>query len=229
MKKFLKRSIVAGAVMILAGSVYAIPTLVVSDGSGISSINTSASGAVTVTTSDSDWSVVVATGIASPPSVGQGTPSSPVMSLIIAATYIGNGTAGNPLTISFGADAFGPTSASVLATLNGHAISGTGGLVTFQNLAASGSVLPTLLNPVIAGTVLTSASLPGASTYTSSLIGGPLDLSSYSLDSVVTMTGVAGVTYSITASLVAVPDGGMTLVILGSALTSLALLKKKLF
>ena len=106
---------------------------------------------------------------------------------------------------------------------------GTGGVLTYSTLDASGVVLPTTTHPVIAGTVLTSAILPGGSIYDSSMTGGPINLSSYSLDEVVTLTGVAGGdSYSIDASLETVPDGGMTLVLLGSALSGLALLKKKL-
>jgi hypothetical protein len=231
MKTFLKYSMTAGAIMILAGSVYAIPTLVVTDGSGISSISTSASGVVTITTSDSQWSVVVATGVSSPPSLGQGTAAAPVMDLSISATYIGNGTTGNPLTISFGADGFGPTLGNVIATLTGQLVKGTGNPVAFATLVASGTVLPTTGSPIISGSVLTAASIPNSSgTYTSKLIGGPINLSSYSLDEVVELTGSAGGSqYSIDASLeTTVPDGGMTLVLLGSALSGLALIKKKL-
>lgn len=238
MKNILKHSMVAVAAMSLAGSVYAIPTLVVTDGSGIASISTSASGVVNITTSDAQWSVVVATGTSYPPAIGQGTASAPVMDLSITATYIGNGVAGNPLTISFGADAFGPTTGNVIATLTGHVVSGTGNSITYNTLAASGSVLPTVSTPVIAGTGLTSALiLNNGGAYSSTLIGGPLNLSSYSLDEVITLTGnqfIPGVpntgsSYSIDASLATtVPDGGMTLVLLGSALSGLALIKRKL-
>src|SRR5579862_390025 len=142
MKNLFKYSMAAVAAMALAGSVYATPTLVVSDGSGISQISTSASGVVTISTSDAQWTVVVSTGISSPPALGAGTASSPVMDLSISATYIGNGSAGNPLTVSWGSDGFGPTSGSVIATLTGHVVSGTGNSVGFTTLAASGSVLP---------------------------------------------------------------------------------------
>jgi len=155
------------------------------------------------------------------------------MDLSITATYVGNGSAGNPLTISFGSDNFGPTTGNLIATLTGHMISGTGNAIGFQTLAASGSVLPTTLQPVITGTTLTSKSVALGSgsggTYFSSLTGGPLNLTSYSLDEVVVLTGNAGgSSYSIDASLVTVPDGGMTLVLLGSALSGLALIKRKL-
>jgi hypothetical protein len=233
MKNLFKYSMVAAATMTLVGSVYAIPTVVVSDGSGISAINTSASGVVTISTSDLQWSVVVATGISSPPAIGQGTASSPTMDLSITATYVGNGIAGNPLTISFGADNFGPSSGSVIATLTGHVVSGSGNSIGFKTISASGSVLPTTGTPAIPGTTLTSATVllgSGAGgTYFSSLTGGPINLASFSLDEVVTLTGnLGGSSYSIDASLVTVPDGGMTLVLLGSALSGLALIKRKL-
>lgn len=230
MKTFLKSSIVTSAVLILAGSVYAIPTLVVTDGSGISAISTSASGVVTITTSDSEWSVVVSTGTSSPPALGQGTASSPVMDLSVTATYIGNGTAGNPLTVSFGSDGFGPTAGNVIATLTGHVVSGTGNSIGFSTIAASGSVLPTTSMPIISGHVLTSAAVPNSGgAYSSTMVGGPLNLTSYSLDEVLTLTGNAGgSSYSIDASLqTTVPDGGTTLVLLGLALSGFALIKKK--
>jgi hypothetical protein len=237
MKNLFKYSMVAAATMTLAGSVYAIPTVVITDGSGgtISAIGTSASGVVTVTTSDGFWSVVVATGISSPPALGQGTPSNPTMDLSITATYIGpnlSGT-GNPLTISFGSDGFGPSSGNIVAELTGHMISGTGNAIGFKTIDASGSVLPTTGSPAISGTTLTTANVLLGSgpnnTYFSELTGGPINLANYSIDEVVTLTGnPGGSAYSIDASLEVVPDGGMTLVLLGSALSGLALIKRKL-
>jgi hypothetical protein len=231
MKNLFKYSMVAAAAIALAGSVQAIPTLVVTDGSGISQIKTDASGVVTISTSDAQWSVVVSTGISSPPALGQGTAQEPVMDLSITATYIGNGSAGNPLTISFGADAFGPTVGNVIATLTGHVVSGTGNAVGFTTIASGTSALPTTGTPIISGQTLTGpASIANVGgTYGYIATGGPLNFTSYSLDEVVTLTGNAGgSSYSIDASLVTAPDGGMTLVLLGSALSGLALIKRKL-
>ena len=230
MKNLFKYTMAAVAAMALAGTVYATPTLVISDGSGILAIASSGSGVVTISTNDAQWSVVVSTGISSPPALGQGTVNEPVMDLSVSATYIGDGTAGNPLTISWGSDGFGPTSGNVIATLTGHVVSGSGNAVGFTTIAAGGSVLPTTSHPAISGTTLTSASVGNVGgSYASSLTGGPLNLSSYNLDEVLTLTGNAGCSsYSIDASLVTVPDGGMTLVLLGSALSGLALIKRKL-
>lgn len=235
MKNLLKYSIVAAATMTLAGSVYAIPTLVISDGNGTDTIVTDPSGVVNFTTKtfDGDWSVVIASGTATPPAAGVGiTASNPTMDLSITATYIGgsgSSSGGNPLTISFGSDNFGPTEGTATAVLTGHMISGPGSPIVFTTIAASGSVLPTLLHPVISGTTLTSATINGPTYF--SVLSGPLDLLSYSLDDVVTITGTVGDSYSIDASIsvtTSVPDGGMTLVLLGSALSGLALIKRKL-
>ena len=60
---------------------------------------------------------------------------------------------------------------------------------------------------------------------------GPVSLTSYGLvlDFTFSGSGVApGSSYSLDGSLSSVPDGGMTLMLLGSALSGLALLKKKL-
>lgn len=232
MKNFLKYSMVAVATMALAVSVHAVSTqtLVISDGSGILAEASSSSGVVVLATNDSQWSVVVSTGTSYPPALGQGTASSPVMDLSITATYIGTGS-GNPLEISFGSDGFGPSFGGVIATLTGHVVSGVGSSVLYSNFVASGSVLPNTGHPVIAGTLLEGSSIANiGGNYASTVAGGPLNQVGYSLDQVVDLTGSTnGSSYSIDASLVTtVPDGGMTLVLLGSALSGLALIKRKL-
>jgi hypothetical protein len=231
MKNLFKYSMVAAATVALAGSVYAIPTLVVTDGSGINQITTSASGAAVIVSSDASWSITISTGTSYPPIAGGGTATAPVMDLSIQATYIGTGSSGNPLTISWGSDGFGPTAGQVQATLSGHVVSGTGNAVGFTTVASSANLLPTLGTPQIPGTIMTSVSIPNVGgAYSSKVIGGPINLGSpYSWDEVVTLTGnLGGSSYSIDASLTTVPDGGMTLVLLGSALSGLALIKRKL-
>ncbi len=231
MRKIFKPLIAASATLALAGSVQAIPTIVVNDGNGTQVIQSQASGVVTASLSDGNWVVVIATGISQPPAPGNGTAMAPAMDLSITATYVGNGTTGNNLNIYFGSDGFGPTAGSFLAQLSGHMASGTGLPVGFNTYEINGSAVPTLANPIPAGAnSLTSAtvSLVGG-VYSSMMTGGPVNLTSYSLEEFVSLTGAAGgSTYSIDASLTTVPDGGMTLVFLGSALSGLALLKRKL-
>ncbi len=231
MRNIFKPLIAAGATLALAGSVQAIPTLVITDGNGTSTINTSASGVVTAVLSDGNWQVVVATGISQPPAPGNGTAMAPAMDVSITATYIGNGTAGNNLNIYFGSDGFGPTAGSFLAQLSGHVVSGSGLGVGYTTYDITGSAVPSVGTPVPAGAntlTSTTVSLVGG-VYSSQITGGPVNLSTYSLEEQVTLTGAAGgSSYSIDASLTTVPDGGMTLVFLGSALSGLALLKRKL-
>lgn len=243
MKNFVKFSIAASAVMALTGSVYAIPTLYLSDGdtiTGLPYLSSSSSGAVTesITTTIDGWSLVIVTGTSHPPAGGGGTAELPSMDVSIEATYVGTGGAGSTLSIYFGSDGFGPSSASFISHLTGNVTTGTGLGVTYNTYDTTGSAVPTVANPIpvgahgltASGSVLpTPNSGPGGS-YSSLLTGGPITMSSYSLEEVITISGASsGSGYSLDASLTAVPDGGMTLMLLGSALSGLALLKKKLF
>jgi hypothetical protein len=77
-----------------------------------------------------------------------------------------------------------------------------------------------------------STSLSGP-VYEGSLSDSPVALGNpYTLGEEITLTGNQGSYYSIDASIQttngSVPDGGMTLIFLGSAMCGLALLKKKL-
>jgi hypothetical protein len=234
MNNFLKYSIAAGAAMALAGSVYATPTIVITDGTaGLDATASSASGDVTLTASGDGWNVVIAVGLSEPPQSGGGTASRPSMDLSITATYSGNGTQGNPLNIYFGGGTYGPTSSSFLAQLSGHMASGTGLPVTFTTYTTGAGAAPSTTSPYIpaGSTQLTTSgavSLSGG-LYSSIVHSAGVSLSSYGLLEDLTISGSsAGSSYSLDASLTAVPDGGMTLMLLGSALSGLALLKKKL-
>lgn len=231
MKNFVKHSIVATAAIALAGSVYATttPTLVIYDGASgtIDSVTTYATGAGSFSISGDGWSVIGTLVQSQPPLGGLGTASSPIMDLDVSATYTGNGSTGVPLEIAFGSGLFGPTTGNLLAGISLNAVSGSGtvGYSTYYN---TGGAVPSSGTPVPAGSTL-ATSQPGlhASGFYSAL-SGHLNLSSYSLDQVITLNATSGATFSIDSSLSTVPDGGMTLMLLGSALSGLALLKKKL-
>lgn len=232
MKGYFKCSIGACAVVALASSVYAIPTLVVEDGNpSFNMIQTGASGEVTISTSDGNWSVVVASGTSTPPLPG-GNPSTPVMDLLITATYIGSG-GGDPLIVSFANDSFGPTTGSLIGELTGQVVFGGFANVGWTIDDGAGSHLPTIANPLPGGVSTTSTSLSGP-IYDGTLNAGPIALGNpYTLGEEITLDGTHGSSYNIDASIQAnnetVPDGGTTLVLLGSALSGLGLLKKKLF
>ena len=238
MKK-LKMLAVALGMVAMVSSALAVPTLIVTDnGVQVGSTTTSASGVVTFSGGDTFWTIVVSTGIAYPPATGQGTVGAPVMDLSVQATSLGT-TVGHNLAIYFGSDnnaslgganvLYGPTSGHINAMLTGQVASGTGAGVTYNTYFATSGALPTLGTPLISGSTLTTTgSLPGP-LYNSGNVSGPLVATSYSLEQAVFITGSsAGVSYSLDASLNTTPDGGTTVMLLGAALSGLALLRRKL-
>jgi hypothetical protein len=217
MKNFLKLSIAAGAVMALTGPVYATSVLYITDGVGISNLQASVSGTVNAQSINEDgWSIVAATGTASPPATGAGSAQLPLMVLSITANYTGGGTPSSPLNVYFASDGFGPSSVDFTANLSGSA-SGTGLPISFSTWYAPGSQFP----PTPAGAItLTSSGAisPSGGFYNNSSIGGPVNLASYSLGEDVTHTGSAsGSFYSLNnVSLTPVPEpGSSALVALG--------------
>jgi hypothetical protein len=215
MKNFLKYWMVAGAVMAISGSVYATQTIYITDGAGIGGVAnfaTSSSGAVTETISGVDgWSIVVGNGTASPPA-GSQPAQFPSLNLTITANY--SGGAGSILDIYFGSDGFGPTSTSFTAALNGHTITGTGLPINYDTWDVSGSGVPSVANPIPVGANPLTSSGPiniSGINYTSTIIGGPVNLASYSLGQHVTLTGSpSGTSYSVDESLATVPEPTMT-------------------
>jgi VPDSG-CTERM motif len=210
----------------LTGSATAIPTIWVSDkGGGLSTDPvTSPSGVVTYTSTDPFWTIVVSTGVVYPPAIGQGTLSSPVMDISVTATSVGGANASDhPLTVILGADGFGPTSDGFLATLSGHAPTGTGQQVTFDTFYSTANP-----NAMPADTALTSSG--SLLNYNGTWMSTGLDLAApYSLSEVVTIQATGdGATYSLDGSLTTVPDGGTTVLLLGAALSGLGLIRRKL-
>jgi hypothetical protein len=221
------------AVTAWAASAFAIPTLVIQDGGGINAINTGISGVVTLNTSDGFWTVVITTGIASPPAPG-GTATAPTMDLSISATSA-NGSQNNPLNIFFASDGFGPTSAAWLAQMTGHLVAGSGANVGFGTYYNTGNAVSSLGTPLPSGSTLLTASgnVPGPN-YSDTQTGAPVTLASpYALIESVTIDGgLLGGQYSLDASLLTttttVPDGGTTAILLGAALSVLGLIRRKL-
>jgi len=223
MKNLLKFSVAVSAVVALTSQVYATAVIYLTDGAGINVLQSSATGTVTAQTTNDGWSIVVATGIVSPPAAGIGTAAFPSMTLAISASYNGDGTLGTPLDFYFGSDGFGPSDENFTATLNGHLVVGTGLPITFSTWDVSGSALPTMANPIpvgantLTGPVSVSAS---GGNYVNSSTGGPVNLASYSLGEHITLNGsgvAPGSTYSINgASLTAVPEpASASLIVLG--------------
>lgn len=217
MSNFLKYSMMASAVIALAGTVYADPTIYVTDGAGISGagyLTSSASGSVTETFTNIDgWTVVATTGTSRPPASG-GTDQYPLLNLSISASYNGDGSVGSVLQIYFGSDGFGPSSANVFTALSGNVLSGTGNPIGFTNYVIAGSAVPTVVNPVPIGAHGLASPPPispsSSGVYSGIAMGGPLTMSSYSLEEDITLLAnpgsAGGSGYSISASLNVVPE-----------------------
>lgn len=244
MKNLLKYSMVAGAAMTLAGSVYALPTVVITDGTAalnFQAVDSLNAGTFTASTSGDGWNVVATIGETEPPGPG-GTAALPSIDISITAVYVGGaGTSGNQLQVFWGGGSFGPSSASYVATLTGSTLNAAGVTLDYKTFSVNAGAAP--VNSPVTGpylpspnSQLTSAVLApvpiagGDSSYANTTVSAHEILSSYGLVQQVVFAGTEtpGVTYSLDGSLTAVPDGGTTLMLLGSALSGLALLKKKL-
>ena len=231
MKQTFKLLAAVAAVAGLAGSAQAIPTLLISDGvnsitvtdvSGIIHYSSSASGSGW--NAADKWNLVITTGIASPPAPFGGTVTFPSLDLSIQASSVGGA---GVLSISVFNTGYGPTSGSAKAQLTGNLLSGTAGginLNTFYSTANDGATTGVNAHSITTSGTITPG-VGGVYSYTGSgslTAGAP-----YSLTEVVTIDGRSAASYSLDGSTHTVPDGGTTLVLLGSALSSLALLRKR--
>jgi hypothetical protein len=197
-QKRMKTILAILAIVTFVGLAWASPTISVNDnGGGLSTVPvSSASGSVVYSSSDSFWSLVIATGLASPPYAGYGTLSDPYMDLSIHATSLSvPGANLHPLTISFSSDkVYGPSSGEFLAQLSGQVLIGSGQTVTFNTYANT-----TLL--------ITSGNVPGPG-YVGSWTSGDVNVGNpYSLTEVITIqaSSVAGASYSVGGTLYASP------------------------
>ena len=227
--KNLKMLAVAVGVVAIVGSALAIPTqtVVVYDAGALDDVFAVVSGTVTYTASDAWWTVTV-TGTSYPPAI-PGNFAAPVMDLSITATDNGAvGGAAHTLIICFGAAGFGPTSGSIGSTLTGQ-VSGTGSAVTYTTYYNAANLLP-VLHPgeFPPGSIaLSTIVLPGPGPNYSGGGGGTINQAApYSFEQVVTIADPGAATYSLDASLSTVPDGGTTVMLLGAALSGVALLRR---
>ncbi|HWD90879.1 MAG TPA: VPDSG-CTERM sorting domain-containing protein [Verrucomicrobiae bacterium] len=231
MKQILKTTMAAAAAMALAASANAAAFnqgLTITDSNGHTVTLSSTSGAITQNGAVGDWTFLIATGTANPP-FGANSATFPTLDIDISnAQYLGAGGAGSTLTVTFFGTGYGPTSGHAISQVTGGANT-AGGTVTFSTYYSS-------LNAG-ATTTLISASGPiapnGLGNYNYVGNGAITAPGLYSETAVFTLTGTtasgarAGAYLSLDGSLTTVPDGGTTLVLLGSALSSLALLRKR--
>ncbi|HVM49020.1 MAG TPA: Ig domain-containing protein [Candidatus Acidoferrum sp.] len=130
MKTLVSRYLAAGALMAWTAPMMAQQNQVIwadDNGGGLSGTPaTATSGLIVYQGSDAFWAVVIASGEAFPPLVGQETLSGPALNLAITASAVGGANANlHPLSLVFSADGYGPTAGALRAMLTGHRISGS--------------------------------------------------------------------------------------------------------
>lgn len=197
----------------------ALPTLYVSTtglAGSYTAVASSATGNVTYNGSAGVWNLVVTTGLTAP---ALGTHANPSMDLSIQASS----TAGGSLYIGLVDTGFTGVG-SLAATISGHVVSGAPESYLFNMFADTSNTQPTTTLPT--GSIITTLSgvLPVLATTTGTLPG----TSPYALGEVVEITSTGATTTSIDAGSSTVPDGGTTAMMLGLALSGLALLKRKI-
>lgn len=216
MKTRIKTAFVALGVITMAGAASAIPTLyladgggsyIVFDGSNLGSFDATGSGsagggAVSWSGSIGNWSLTVSTGL----TLSGG--SSPAIDLNLS---IDTPSANTPLTVMYSDTGFGPSVGGVSLVSTGSGING-GSVATTAYWGAGNTLFDTTGGTLVNGSVLDSA-------------GNPYSLT---LKSIVTpgTTGLNNVkSYDTELS---VPDGGTTALLLGAALSALALIRRRL-
>lgn len=200
-------------------------TLIIDDGDVVPPVDsTVAAGAVTFAGDIGVWDITVTTGVTKPV---VGSASSPRMNLVVFALS-NSALASNTLTVWFSETGFGPSSLGAVAELKPNNTSGTVTYATYQDTgdALFGSAVP----PAAPGTLITTTPAlgPGA---VSDVRSGALSSGAafYSLTQAITISHGAGnaLTTNVDATL-AVPDGGMTIALLGLAMIGLEGLRRRL-
>lgn len=179
-----------------------------------------------------NWTLLVDTGTSKPLN---GSPAHPLMDLNFdEATSKGAGT----LSVAFFDNKFGPSGTlGALASIGGTLPPGA--TLTYQTFTRAGDAAPTFssgaldLSTLAGWSLLTSQTFPfvgpggsfsGDASSLGMISGGASD---YSLVQVITITVNSASQTTGNAKLQA-PDGGMTLMLLGSSLTALAFLRRSL-
>ena len=226
MKK-LKMLAVALGTVVVTSSALAVPTLTIWDATLTTTVAASGGIATYANASfDGQWSVVISTGETKP---ALGSAIAPAMDLNVQATSLGAAAPANNLNVSWSDNAFGPFNSKLGAQLSGHVVTGTGSTVLYNTYydAANG---PVSTGGTIAGgpTPYTTSGLLAPSTYSSFQGGATINNSAFGLTELLTITSVPGGSYSLDASLSGIPDGGTTVMLLGAALSGLAILRRKM-
>jgi hypothetical protein len=222
MKK-LKMLAVALGTVVVTSSALAVPTLTIWDANSTTTV-AAVGGIATYANSAFDagqWSIVISTGETKP---ALGSALNPAMDLNVQATSLGGG---RNLNVSWSDNAFGPFNAQIQAQLSGHVVTGTGSTVLYNTYYDSANG-PVSASGTIAGLQYTTSGLLAPPTYANVQNGVNINNSAFGLTELLTITSVPGGSYSLDASLNGIPDGGTTVMLLGAALSGLAILRRKM-
>jgi VPDSG-CTERM motif len=197
-------------------------TVTITDGSLIPLDANGATGGVSWSGALGVWSFIVTSGTTKPV---VGSTTLPEMHFSIQATS-GLLAAPSSLTLSFSDDSFGPTNGSFHAAIGGALTSGAGNGVTYETLVST-------TNTEFAGSTLNAVQSFTPISFSGSNNSSPQTLgANYALTQKIVLThaaGIAGRTSSADAVLlVNVPDGGLTVALLGGAMVGLMGLRRKL-
>lgn len=219
--KTVKGWLVTVAAAAIATSSYAVPTLFLSDGVGdtveipeTSALNVNPNpGAVTWVGSLGVWNLNVTTGVSS----GSGTSPSFDLSSVNASVTGAALNAPYTLYVWFGDINLGPTTGSFNAAIGGT----TSGSVTYKTFADPGN---TLFATTLGLTSVTPVpgllgNFSGSATSAKEMLPFAYSLSQ---EVIITQTGPGTTSFDASLSVSScVPEGGMTLVLLGSSLIAL--------
>ena len=222
MKTVIKSLIVGAAMVGIAGVANAIPTIYVSStgtAGSYSAVASSSSGSLTYSNNVGSWDIVVATGLTMP---ALGTATSPTMDLDITGKT--TSSTGGSVWIAFAANGFSDPSGLIQAILSGHVVSGAAETVTFSVFDDTLNTQPTTTIPTgFTIATLGPLSTPILTTATAALLAGVPATLGVLME--ISTTGSSST--SMDGSFAPVPDGGVTALLLGAALFTLALLKRK--
>lgn len=226
----MKKNILLGAaaVVALASSAYATPELYVSDGTTKATVVASG-GVASFNGAIGNWVVNVDTG------QDVGNPARPDVDLNFSDTFLGN--SGNTITIAYLSDGYTTGTFSGIAHIGGTLGSGigTGWTLNYSTYAQSGSTASTTFGTAAINLAGWTPLTPGM-TFTGSPFAGtsgggilpPVGGNPYEVLQVITITA-PNTTGRIVASgdaTLTVPDGGTTLMLLGSSITALGFLRR---
>ncbi len=199
------------------------PVLTIGDGSVLPFDLNPLGGGVTYAGSMGVWTFLVTSGTSKPVS---GSATVPEMHFSVQATS-NSASLLNNITFDFSDDGFGPTTGIFTADIGGALATGTGNTLSYQTFVST-------TNSLFGGAALTSlqtftpppASFSGSATSSAQSLLAP-----YALTQTIKLTHINGSKTSSGDAVLgssSVPDGGLTVALLGGAMVGLVALRRKL-